>query len=321
MSLISQLIVLAAFVYALVVLFVVLTYRTSQVVEGLREFPERLYGEWSVRLYRQLLAAYPASFRNEYGDAMVQLFRDTARDAYRRRGLLGLATMWLRTLADLAVSAIRQHRDRPVQVSSESVLLRDFLHKWRRLGSELLSVSAFSAWYGWHLLRLYFRRGALVWATLTAIALGTWIASFFDSFTWMRGRATGVGLQKGGLVVIYHFYEVGEPVSTEQWQRDIRAWQARNPGVDEHFRATARPWEFSFFTDVPGGTVVEWKTIEVAPAHGPRFNILQEPVLTQPNKSWRLRFPFGILPLLLLVWTIRVYLRRNTDSVAAMQSA
>ena len=319
MSLISQLIVLAALAYALVVLVVVLTYWTSQVVEGSVIWREG-FVERSVRLYRLLLAAYPDSFRNEYGEAMVQLFRDTTRDAYRRRGLLGLAAMWLRTLPDFTISVLRQHRDKPVQASSESALLRDFLQKWRRFGSEALSVTAFSTWYGWHLLRLYFRRTALVWATLTAIALVTWIASLFDSFTWMKGRATWVGLQKGGLVVISHVYEVGEPVADEQAVRDLRAWNERNRSLAERFASSPRPWEFSFFSDIPGGRVVQWRTIENGLGRDGHHHFRQEPILTQPSKSWLLRFPFGIFPALLLVWTIRVYLRRNAGAVVAMQS-
>lgn len=319
MSSIISLIALLAFAYGLVVLFVVLTYWTSQVVEESVLWREG-FVERSVRLYRLLLAAYPASFRSEYGDAMVQLFRDTTRDAYRRRGLLGLAAMWLRTLADFTISVPRQHRDKPVAASSESVLLYDFLHKWRRFGSEALSVTVFSTWYGLHVLRLFFRRAVLVWATLTAIALGTWIASFFDSFNWMRGGIARVDIG-GGVVQIWHVYSVGKAVPDEQSKRDVRAWLERNPDLAQRFSATARPWEFSFFSDIPGGRVVQWRTIENGPVGGRFPNVRQEPVLTHPTKSWRLRFPFGIFPALLLVWTIRVYLRRNAGSVAAVPSA
>ena len=40
---------------------------------------------FSLWLYRLLLAAYPTAFRQEYGEAMTQLFRDTVLDGYRRR--------------------------------------------------------------------------------------------------------------------------------------------------------------------------------------------------------------------------------------------
>lgn len=271
---------------------------------------------FSVSLYRLLLAVYPAAFRNEYGEAMVQLFHDTARDAYRRLGPLGLAALWLRTLADITISVIRQHRDKPVQASSESILLGELLQKWRRLGFELLSVTAFSTWYGLHLLRLYLRRAALVWATLTAIAFGIWFASFLDSYTWMRLPATRVGIS-GGTVQIQHVYEVGGPISDEQSKRDIRAWYVNNASLAERVISTPRPWEFSFYTDIPGGRVIQWRN----PAPNKFGSIIPEPVLIQPNKSWRFRLPFGFLPAFLLIGTIRVYRRRNAGPAAAMQSA
>lgn len=299
MSAIIPLIVLATFVYALVILIIALVQHPPHVVDLIAV---------SVWLYRLLLAAYPVPFREEYGEAMVQLFGDTARDAYRQRGLLGLSAMWLRTLADFTISVIRQHRDRPAPVSSESDLFHDLLQKWRRLGTEALSVTAFSIWYGWHVLRLYFQRAVLVWATLTAIAFGIWVTSFFDSIFGMRGGATGVGIVRGGAVLIWHCYEEGEPVSDEQWQRDCREWVKRNPSLPGQLSSPVRPWEFSFLSDIPGARVIQY---------GP----YRKPLLVQPNKSWRLRFPFGIFPALLLSWTIRVYLRKNTSSVAAMQSA
>jgi hypothetical protein len=50
----------------------------------------------SARLYRLLLGAYPARFRQEYGAPMLQLFRDSCREAARRRGLYGIAAVGIR---------------------------------------------------------------------------------------------------------------------------------------------------------------------------------------------------------------------------------
>jgi hypothetical protein len=249
---------------------------------------------FSVSLYRLLLAAYPAAFRNEFAEVMTQLFRDTALDGYRRHGLLGLSAVWLRTLADFTFSVFREHRDKPAEVSSESVLLRDFLQKWRRLSSDALSVAAFSAWYGLHLLRLYFQRAVLIWVSLTALALGTWIASCFDSFNWMRGRGTRVDLH-AGLVEIEHCYDMQEPIPYEQDLRELRAWWEENPGLAERYLTHGWPWEFSFFSDIPGGRyahVVQWRT--TAPdQHG---MVRREPVLIEPYKSWRLASRLGFFP-------------------------
>jgi hypothetical protein len=58
--------------------------------------------EISVRIYRMLLGAYPASFRRQYGDEMAEVFREMAEEAVRRRGALALVPLWLRILPDLA---------------------------------------------------------------------------------------------------------------------------------------------------------------------------------------------------------------------------
>src|SRR6476659_5439891 len=63
----------------------------------------------SCRIYRVLLAAYPADFRREYGRSMVQVFRDSSRDASRRQKKFATANFWLTILCDLIVSASKQH--------------------------------------------------------------------------------------------------------------------------------------------------------------------------------------------------------------------
>jgi hypothetical protein len=63
----------------------------------------------SYRIYEQLLRAYPAKFRDEYGAPMAQVFRDCHRAEKRRGKLAGIAGLWLRTLLDVAHSAPQQH--------------------------------------------------------------------------------------------------------------------------------------------------------------------------------------------------------------------
>ena len=65
----------------------------------------------SDRVYRALLRLYPEPFRAEFGEPMAQLFRDQVRDS-ARAGRLGLASLWLDTLADLLVTAAREHLQR-----------------------------------------------------------------------------------------------------------------------------------------------------------------------------------------------------------------
>jgi hypothetical protein len=67
----------------------------------------------SNRLYRLLLAAYPAEFRHEYGAHMAQVFRDRCREEQGRRrgvgGSAGLARVWMETILDLARTAPEEH--------------------------------------------------------------------------------------------------------------------------------------------------------------------------------------------------------------------
>lgn len=67
----------------------------------------------SNRLYRLLLAAYPAEFRHEYGAQMAQVFRDRCREVQGRRGggnsRAGLLRVWMETILDLARTAPEEH--------------------------------------------------------------------------------------------------------------------------------------------------------------------------------------------------------------------
>ena len=64
--------------------------------------------ERSLAMYRRLLKAYPPAFREQYGDEMARVFRDSARAAWRGAGLGGLVVLWVRTLTDTLVNATRE---------------------------------------------------------------------------------------------------------------------------------------------------------------------------------------------------------------------
>ena len=62
------------------------------------------------RIYGAMLRAYPRAFREEYGDAMQQLFRDGLRDHAgrpRSRFLRRIAVDWLITVTQERCSAMR----------------------------------------------------------------------------------------------------------------------------------------------------------------------------------------------------------------------
>src|SRR5215212_2520685 len=62
----------------------------------------------SERVYEALLLAYPKGFRSEYGPQMAQAFRDLCREELGRGGKAGLVALWVRTVLDLAVTALAE---------------------------------------------------------------------------------------------------------------------------------------------------------------------------------------------------------------------
>jgi hypothetical protein len=67
--------------------------------------------EVSVRVYKGLLLVYPAEHRREYGPLMVRLFGDLCRDAIDSRSVFGLVRLWVRTLWDVVVTAVAEHKN------------------------------------------------------------------------------------------------------------------------------------------------------------------------------------------------------------------
>jgi hypothetical protein len=55
---------------------------------------------------------YPADFRREYGRSMLQVFRDSSRDAAMRSRKFATANFWLTILCDVVVSAAKQHLEK-----------------------------------------------------------------------------------------------------------------------------------------------------------------------------------------------------------------
>ena len=56
---------------------------------------------FSEKLYERVLAAYPQAHREEYGQCMLQLFRDQCRDAWDESHFWVLMRLWLRIIPDL----------------------------------------------------------------------------------------------------------------------------------------------------------------------------------------------------------------------------
>ena len=60
----------------------------------------------SMRVYCALLVAYPKKFRDHYETQLVQVFRDSLRDAHQYNGTSGVIDLWLHTCVDLFVTAL-----------------------------------------------------------------------------------------------------------------------------------------------------------------------------------------------------------------------
>jgi len=76
----------------------------------------------SVSIYRFLLAAYPQAFREEYGDDMVQVFRDFCIRAYLNQGPNGMFRLWATTLLDLIRSVIEEHLQKETNMNKSSYI-------------------------------------------------------------------------------------------------------------------------------------------------------------------------------------------------------
>lgn len=67
-------------------------------------------GSISRRLYGLLLFAYPTAFRSAYRTEMIQTFSDCYR-AKGDEGVGGILRLWVHTLVDLLVSAVKEHSE------------------------------------------------------------------------------------------------------------------------------------------------------------------------------------------------------------------
>jgi len=75
--------------------------------------------EFSVRVYQQLLNAYPTKFQQEYGLQMAQVFEDCCLRALRQGGRNRMLKLWVVTLLDLIQSVISEHVHKEVQMKKE----------------------------------------------------------------------------------------------------------------------------------------------------------------------------------------------------------
>ena len=95
----------------------------------------------SERVYRALLVAYPREFRCEYGPQMRQVFRDLCREELRKNRKRGLVWLWIRTVLDLAMTAVVARIGGIGRSDSKEVGVNDY--KLAGLGFALLLAPLF----------------------------------------------------------------------------------------------------------------------------------------------------------------------------------
>ena len=134
----------------------------------------------SERVYRVLLLAYPGEFRKECGAQMVQAFGDLCREEKRRGGAYGLVRVWVRTVPDLASTAVaersRAMRDKWMFILAPLALILglaiayvDSSPGWDDTGVSAAAVLGVSGLFG-----LLHPDRPWLWA----LAVGVWIPVF-----------------------------------------------------------------------------------------------------------------------------------------------
>jgi len=64
--------------------------------------------DFSDRMFRILLQAYPAAFRQQFANEMAQVFRALSRQTYHQAGVSGLLHLWFSTIWDLVPAVMYQ---------------------------------------------------------------------------------------------------------------------------------------------------------------------------------------------------------------------
>ena len=173
------------------------------------------------RVYRGMLRLYPAEFRAQFSNQMVQLFTDQLRDARTRGAPGGPAMTWLKAIGDVAVTAASEHirRNRtvahsltaPPSASSRvlgmvgiagglgliAVFLIDLSPELNTLRLILFSAGAMAVIVGVHR-RQAAAAPALAWAAaLAALIANAW---FLLMIVLEIGRIDPIGAGNFGLV-------------------------------------------------------------------------------------------------------------------------
>ena len=87
----------------------------------------------SVFIYRLMVQVYPQSFRQDYGEPMLQLFLDRCRLALQQNSLLGIPVLWAHTLVDFLLSVLEQYTNRGAMNTKSN---------WNKISGWFLAISS-----------------------------------------------------------------------------------------------------------------------------------------------------------------------------------
>jgi putative ABC transport system permease protein len=134
------------------------------------EYPRSRARDWNERLFRALLRLYPPGFREEYGDAMLEFFRDRLLHSRESSGGRGVSGVWSAAVLDAVRTAPLARADAVRRAVSRS---------WHRYfattQSEFLERSRRRDWMFTSLLQdtRYALRGMLRTPAFTAVVIAT----------------------------------------------------------------------------------------------------------------------------------------------------
>jgi hypothetical protein len=169
-----------------------------------------------LRAYQALLWLYPARYRQAYGAAMAQLFRDLLREADTGEPGWGLARLWLRVLADTSRSAVAEH-----WAELRGGLLRGIcvFEGQRRLSWRAFGLATGLIVAGIIAKSLVLRASGSVAAAAGVIILGAVLAALvLDRAMGTRGRL----LAAGAILALSMLLPL-------VWTSDAPAWLRKNP--------------------------------------------------------------------------------------------
>ncbi len=161
----------------------------------------------SVRVYQWLLYIGPAEFRREYGQSMMQVFRQCCHDAYQHQGARGVLRLWLPVFSDQLIGLLaerlstlghkRNRRSLPLEIS----MYERMKHMLRTLRRSMIIIFCAFVLFGLAWLFFFRMHDPLSW-WLPIVRLHPEIDITFQVIL-LAGFAAFLLLLAGGLPIIF----------------------------------------------------------------------------------------------------------------------